>query len=160
MGTSAYIIMDRKKFTTERLLSDTIIATFHTDLMLTLNNDKDYSEEGEFLCTTLNISDKLVVENGKSFIYYVHATNYPYLTFYDHEEVGLDPSRDLCQVGYIEEIYDVQEIIFEFIYEYLKLNPEDYFWIPDYDWVYSWEDMQHLKSLPYDPQWCYKNPKY
>lgn len=65
----------------------------------------------------------------------------------------------LYQVGYIEDVYGVEELIFRFIYEYLKLNPTDYFWIPDYDWVYSWEDMQKFRSLPYDPNWCYKNPK-
>jgi len=34
-----------------------------------------------------------------------------------------------------------------------------YYWLGDYNWVYSWEDMRKLKSLPYDPNWCYKNPK-
>ncbi len=160
MGTSAYILMDRKKFTTEKLLSDTIIATFHADLMLTLNNDKNYSSNGEFFYTTLNISDKLVVQNGKSFLYYVDATTNLGIKFYYHEDVGLDLNRELCRVGYMEEIYDVEDVVFKFIYEYLKLNPKDYFWMPDYDRIYSWEDMQHLKSLPYDPQWCYKNPKY
>ncbi len=159
MGTSAYILMDRNEFTTEKLLSDTIVATFHAGLMLKLNNYNNYFEDGKFSSTMLNINDKLVAEKGKSLLYYVHATSHPNISFYDHEDVGLDPNRELCRVGYMEEIYDVEDVVFKFIYEYLKLNPKDYFWMPDYDRVYSWEDMQHLKSLPYDPQWCYKNPK-
>ncbi|RPK28353.1 hypothetical protein EDO6_03880 [Paenibacillus xylanexedens] len=59
----------------------------------------------------------------------------------------------------MEDIYGNQELILHFIYEYLKLNPDDYFWIADNDWVYSREEIQKLKSLPYDPDWCYKNPK-
>ncbi|MCK6077084.1 hypothetical protein [Paenibacillus silvae] len=159
MGTSAYILMEHKKYTTEKLLGDSIVAAFYADAMLNFHNSKNYSMDGKFLSTTLNISHKLVKQNGYSFIYYVDATNNPSIEFYYNEDVGLEPSRKLCKVGCIEEIYGVQELIFSFIYEYLKLNPDDYFWVTDYDWVYSWGDMQKLKSLPYDPDWCYKNPK-
>jgi hypothetical protein len=159
MGTSAFILTERKKYTTEKLLSDSIVAAFNADVMLNFHNSKNYSTDGHFLSTTMNISHKLVKENNYSFIFYVDATDNPGLEFYYNDDVGLEADRDLFQVGCIEEIYGVQELVFEFIYHYLKLNPNDYFWVADYDWVYSWEDMKKLKALPYDPDWCYKNPR-
>lgn len=159
MGTSAFILTDRKKYTTEKLLSDSIVAAFNADVMLNFHNSKNYSADGHFLSTTMNISHKLVKENNYSFIFYVDATDNPGLEFYYNDDVGLEVDKDLFQVGCIEEIYGVQELVFEFIYHYLKLNPDDYFWVADYDWVYSWGDMEKLKALPYDPDWCYKNPR-
>lgn len=159
MGTSAYILMSRKKYSPERLLADSIISTFHADIMLNFHNSKNFGNDGRFLSTTLNINDKKVRENNFSFIFYVDSKDNPNLDFYYNEDVGLDSKNELYQVGCIEDVYGVEELVLRFIYEYLKLNPEDYFWVADYDWVYSWEDMQKIKFQPYDPDWCYKSPK-
>ncbi|MFK4302617.1 hypothetical protein ABH892_002721 [Paenibacillus sp. RC254] len=159
MGTSAYILMSKKKYSPERLLADSIISTFHADVMLNFHNSKNFGNNGQLLSTTLNINDRMVRENNYSFIFYVDSTDNPNLNFYYNEDVGLDSNNKLYQVGCIEDVYGVEALVFRFIYEYLKLNSDDYFWVADYDWVYSWEDMQKLKSQPYDPDWCYKNPK-
>jgi hypothetical protein len=159
MGTSSFILMSQDKYSPERLLADTIISTFHADIMLNFHNTRNYSNNEQFLSTTLNINDKLVGENNYSFILYVDSKDNPNLSFNYNEDLGIDSNKKLYQVGYIEDIYGVEELVFRFTFEYLKLNPDDYFWVADYDWVYSWEDMQKFKSLPYDPDWCYKNPK-
>ncbi|BBH22805.1 hypothetical protein Back11_41500 [Paenibacillus baekrokdamisoli] len=160
MGTPAVILTKKEKYSPERLLADTIVAVFHADATLYFHNNKNYSEDGGFSYTTLNINNKSFAEKSDlSFIFYVHSINSSSVDFYYHEDLGLDTNLLLCQVGHIEDIYGVQELIFSFIYEYLRLNPDDYFWVADYDWVYSWEDMQKLKSLPYDPNWCYNDPK-
>ncbi|CAM5781936.1 hypothetical protein [Brevibacillus borstelensis] len=160
MGTSAFILMKQEKYTPEKLLSDSIVAAFHADAGLYFDNYKKF-KNGHFLYTTLNVIDKpLDRKNNQQFIFYVDGLENYEITYENNEDIyGLDSSLSLYQVGGIEEIYGAQELIFRFIYEYLKLNPDDYFWVADYDWVYSWEDMQKLKSLPYDPDWCYKNPK-
>ncbi|GIN92629.1 hypothetical protein [Siminovitchia terrae] len=159
MGTTAFILISQKKYTPERLLADSIISAYHADVMLNFHNSKNYDSNGQFLSTTLNINDKNVRENSESFILYVDALDNPNLDFFDYEYVGLNPNYKLYQAGTIEEVYGVEELVFQFIYHYLKANPDDYFWVADYDWVYSWEDIQRLKSLPYDSEWCYKNPK-
>lgn len=158
MGTSASILMSPQKYTPDRLLADTIISAYHADVMLNFHNSKNYANNGQLLSTTLNINDKNVRDNNYSFILYVDAIDNPNLNFFYYEDVGLEPDKKLYQVGTIEEIFGVEELVFRFIYEYLKLNPDDYFWVAEYDWVYSWGDMQKMKSLPYDPDWCYKNP--
>ncbi|PNQ86212.1 hypothetical protein ACN92M_07675 [Paenibacillus polymyxa] len=160
MGSSAFILIEREKYTPEKLLGDAIVAAFHADAGLYFENDKKYKNE-QFFSTTLNISyNPLGAENNQQFIFYIDGID-NYEINYEHDEdiSGLDSSLSLYQVGCIEDIYGVEKLIFRFIYEYLKLNPTDYFWIPDYDWVYSLEDMQKFRSLPYDPNWCYKNPK-
>ncbi|MDL1164051.1 hypothetical protein [Paenibacillus sp. 843] len=141
-------------------MGDAIVATFHADARLYFDNYKKYKNE-QFLYTTLNVTDKpLSDENNQQFIFYVDGVN-NYEIYYENDEdlSGVDSQLSLYQVGGIEDIYGAQELIFRFIYEYLKLNPDDYFWVADYDWVYSWEDMKRLKSLPYNPDWCYKNPR-
>jgi len=160
MGTSAVILSKKEKYSPEKLLADTIIASFHSDTSLYFHNNKNFTEDGKFSYATLNINNKFFLETGESsFIFYIHGIESPSIEFYYHEDLGIDTNLLLCQVGHIEDIYGVQELIFQFIYEYLKINPDDYFWITDNDWMYSWDDIQKLKSLPYDPDWCYKNPK-
>lgn len=160
MGTSAVILTKKDKYSPEQFLADTIVAAFHSYEALYFYNNKTYTNEGEFLYTMLNINHKSFTgDNESSLIFHIHSTSSPSTEFYYHEDLGLDPKVSLCQVGHIEDIYGNQELILHFIYEYLKLNPDDYFWIADDDWVYSWEDIQELKSLPYDPDWCYKNTK-
>jgi len=159
MGTSAVILTNKDKYSPEQLLADTIVAAFHSDSALYFYNNKTYTNEGEFLYTTLNINRKSFTgDNESSLIFHIHSINSPSTEFYYHEDLGLDTSESLYQVGHIEDIYGNHELILNFIHEYLKLNPDDYFWIADNDWVYSLEDIQKLKSLPYDTDWCYKNP--
>lgn len=160
MGTSAVILTQKDKYSPDQLLADTIVAAFHSDAALYFYNNKTYTNEGEFLYTTLNVNRKSPTDDNEvSLIFHIHSISSPSTEFYAHEDLGLDPSEPLCQVGHIEDIYGNQELIFHFIYEYLKLNPDDYFWIADNDWLYNWEDMQKLKSVPYDPNWCYQNPR-
>jgi hypothetical protein len=71
----------------------------------------------------------------------------------------LDPNQKWCLPGFVEEIYGADPILFRFVYEYLKINPNDYFGVDDQPWLYTLKDMERLKSFPYDPHWCYKNPK-
>lgn len=58
MGTSAVILKNRFKYSPEKLLSDTIVATFHANLQLYFQNDTNYTQKGEFCYTTLNVTNK------------------------------------------------------------------------------------------------------
>ncbi|WP_339782837.1 hypothetical protein NSQ38_15680 [Paenibacillus sp. FSL R7-0313] len=160
MGTSAVILTQKDEYSPEQLLADTIVAAFHSESALYFYNNKTYTNDGSFLFTTLNINRKSYIgDNESSLILHIHSISSPSNEFYYHEDLGLDPIKPLCQIGHIEDIYGNQELILHFIYEYLKLNPDDYFWIADNDWVYSREDIQKLKTVPYDPDWCHRNPR-
>ncbi|MEC0124158.1 hypothetical protein [Paenibacillus pabuli] len=56
MGTSAVILTKKDKYSPEQLLADTIVAAFHSEAALYFYNNKTYTNEGEFLYTTLNIN--------------------------------------------------------------------------------------------------------
>ncbi|MEK3697278.1 hypothetical protein NYE33_09895 [Paenibacillus sp. FSL R10-2199] len=157
MGTSAVILTQKGRYSPEKLLADTIVSVFHADATLYFDNNKNYSNDGKLLYTTLNIA--FAEKSEQSFVFSVHAIDNLNIDFYYHEDLALESNLSLCQVGHIEDIYGVQQLIFNFIYEYLKLNPDDYFWITDFDWVYNWGDMKKIKSLPYDPHWCYQDPR-
>jgi len=49
-------------------------------------------------------------------------------------------------------------LLFNFVYEYLKLNPDDLFEVAYYDHrIYSLKEMEQLRRRPYDPNWCYRD---
>jgi hypothetical protein len=160
MGTTAFFLTERDKYTPEKFLSDTMVSAFHSDAKLIFENHKTL-ENGEFSSTTLNIMDHSYnsEENNHQFILYVKAKGNKNISFSDYEDLDLNPDHELVRVGTIEEVFGAEEIILRFVYEYLKLNQFDYFWVADYDWVYTWEDIQKINLMTYDPDWCYKNPK-
>ncbi|GAB6928926.1 hypothetical protein JCM10914A_29090 [Paenibacillus sp. JCM 10914] len=105
MGTSAVILTPKIKYSPEKLLADTIVSVFHADATLYFHNNKNYSDKGEFLNTTLNINNNSFAEKSEqSFIVTVHAMNNPSIDFYYHGDLGLDSNLSLCQVGHIEDI--------------------------------------------------------
>ncbi|MFF2484375.1 hypothetical protein [Paenibacillus sp. NPDC058071] len=159
MGTSSFFLVERDIYSSDNLLSSVMLASFHSDAMLYYRNEKYFTEGDQFKYTTLSIMYNPDADENK-FLIYVDGVKNNGLEFTNNGQIsGLDLSLSLYQVGCIEDVYDNEELLFSFVYEYLKLNPNQYYWLGGYNWVYSWEDMQKLKSLPYDPDWCYKNPK-
>jgi len=159
MGISSFFLVERDKYSPDNLLSSVMVAAFHSDAMLYYRNEKYFTEENHFKYTTISIMQDLDIDENK-FLIYIDGVKNDGLEFYNNGQyLGLDSSLSLCQVGCIEDVYDNEKLLLSFVYEYLKLNPMQYYWLGDYNWVYSWEDMRKLKSLPYDPNWCYKNPK-
>ncbi|MDQ0723540.1 hypothetical protein QF049_004801 [Paenibacillus sp. W4I10] len=160
MGTTAFFLTEREKYTPEKFLSDTMIAAFNSDNRIILDNHKNL-KNGKFSSTTLNIlahsynSD----DNNHQFIMYVKAKENKSGIFGDYEGLDLDPNHELIRVGTIEEVFGAEEVILRFVYEYLNLNRSDYFWVSDYDWVFTWEDIQKINSMIFDSDWCYKDPK-
>lgn len=158
MGTPACILVEREKYTPEKLLSDAIVAAFYANLRLHYHT-KIYSEDGSFSYAIMNILDHSYEEDpDKQFIFHVDSKDDVDL-FESYQELDLDPNKKLCKVGWIEEVQDHGDVVFRFMYEYLRLNPKDLFWVPDYDWVYEWKDMKKIGSMPFDSGWYYTDPK-
>jgi hypothetical protein len=95
------------------------------------------------------------VYQGQSFSFYIYSINQKYVSDEDFDWVI--KGGKLHKVINIDDLEENEEIVFKFIYEYLKLNPKDYFWVEN-DWVYTLEDMERFSKLPFDESWCYKNP--
>jgi hypothetical protein len=155
MGIPACILMPRVEYTPEKLLADAVVSSFRANLGFIYSDMKEY-KNGRFSYTTFTIRE---AKNDRAFFCYLYSKENRWNTpFTDYEDVGLDPGLDLCRVGYIEKIANKEDVVFRFAYEYLKINPGHYFYVPDYDLVYTLEDMQKIKES-YDPHWCYKDPK-
>jgi hypothetical protein len=164
MGTYAHILKNWEKHNPEKLFVDTALICFRINVMLHFNNSSTYFEDGRFKHTYLSIVDDagfVKVDNDRQFIFNIQGVNIENISVdVDTDFDYLVPNAKLCSLAYIEKVRgDNIELIFRFVYEYLKINPDEYFWFEG-DWVYSWEDMQKLKSLPFDPDWCFKNPNY
>ena len=65
---------------------------------------------------------------------------------------------NLCSNLNIEEIDGREKLVLDFLYEYLKLNPEDIFW-NQYEWYYNYETIKEIKEKEFNSRWCYKKPK-
>ncbi len=63
----------------------------------------------------------------------------------------------LIRVMIIEDISDCERILLDFLYEYFKRNPEDYFYAEE-EWYYTHEDIVRIKQTEFDQVWCYKKP--
>lgn len=157
MEIPAYILINEENYSLEKLLSDTIVAAFHADLMLYFNNENSCKDRDRKYKTIDIIENTKGIEKNKRFRLYVASKENVDL-FKSYKELGIDPNRKLVQV-WMEELQDHGDVVFLFMYEYLKLNSEDLFWVNDSNWVYQWQDMQKLGFLQNDPYWYHTDPK-
>ncbi len=58
----------------------------------------------------------------------------------------------------VEEFFENEKLLFEFLYIILKTFPQGLVWIEE-NWFYRSEDLEKIKNNPFDEDWCYKNPK-
>jgi len=57
------------------------------------------------------------------------------------------------------EFYNNEDLLFKFLYPFLKRYPEAKLWIEE-DWFYTLEDLEKIANRqPFDQEWCYKDPK-
>lgn len=162
MGTFAHIIKNWEKHNPEKVFTDIALVCFRLNVMLYYNNDKIYFEDGQFKFTSLNIIDDfgfVKADNNKQFILNIQGVNLEDIA------VGLDkdldyliPNKKLCSLVYIEPVKeDNTQLLLRFAFEYLKLNPDEYFWF-EWDYAFSFDDIIKLNKIPFDKNWCFKIP--
>lgn len=64
----------------------------------------------------------------------------------------------LIRVVLIDNAPECDRILLDFLFEYFKLNPYDYFWLDGADWHFTYEDINKIKHNKYDSNWCNKKP--
>ncbi|WP_160673127.1 hypothetical protein [Clostridium sp. C8-1-8] len=160
MSTPGSILKRRLDYSTEKVMSDTLSATFRAGLMLYFKNQTNFLNDGSFANTRFNIIDRTVniTDETPQIIFCVLGIKKGIFDL-DNEFDWVEKGGKLYEIAYAENISDREELVFNFIYEYLKLNPKDYFWVDSYEWVFSLDDMEKLRKLPFDSEWCYKDPK-
>ena len=76
--------------------------------------------------------------------------------FFEYGDIGAE--EGLIRVVLIEGISDCEKILLDFLFEYLKLNPNDYFWTSESGCRFTYEDIKKFKQKKFDPNWCWKDP--
>lgn len=162
MGTYAHIIKNWEKHNPEKVFMDAANICYNINAMFYFHNYKTFYSDGKLKHTYIGIiDDKVSVSenNNNQFIFNIQGVNK------EDIDIGLDkdldyliPNKKLCSLAYIEKVRDDNtELIFRFAYEYLKLNPDEYFWF-EWNYAFSWEDMIKLKKVPFNKNWCFINP--
>lgn len=166
MSTSGCILKKKDEYNIENMIKDIKTSIVNSKLYMRGDEIVNYPN-GSFDYFNIGIFDKIgfnlnsddfgneEVSQGQSVSFYVCSINEKFHG--DDEFDWVSKGDKLYTVAYIENIIDNEELAFRFIYEYLKLNPQDYFWVED-DWVYTLKDLERLSKLPFDEYWCYKNP--
>lgn len=162
MGTYAHILKNWQKHDPEKVFSDSALVCFRINAMLYYHNDKTFFKDGRLRLAYMGIiDDKVSVSenNDRQFILNIQGVNREDIAVgLDKEFDYLVPDGKLCSLAYIEKVRDTNtELIFRFAYEYLKINPDEYFWFEG-DYAFGWEDVRKLKELPFDKDWCFKKP--
>ncbi|MDE6852643.1 MAG: hypothetical protein K2J67_09190 [Lachnospiraceae bacterium] len=75
-----------------------------------------------------------------------------------HRFEHVKKNGNLVRIIVIERISECEKILLDFLFEYFKLNPKDYFWVEGYKWHYTYKDIKKIKQSDFNPDWCYKDP--
>ena len=106
--------------------------------------------------TTGNIADTFEdIPIAQQLLMYIYSDDKDLYGF-DH----MVKNGHLIIVISVVRISDCEQILLDFLFEYLALNPNDYFFVEEYeyDWFYTYEDIMEIKRRKFDPDWCYKDP--
>ena len=163
MGSIAHILKNWEKHDPEKVIRDISLVCFKTNVMFIYRNNKTFFNDGKLESVSFTLADDQTMissENNKQFELTLQGVNL------DDIAVGLDkdmdylvPNEKLCSLVYIEDVNeDNTELILKFALEYLRLNPSEYFWFEG-DWVYSLAVIEKNTLLPFDKDWCFKQPK-
>jgi len=163
MGNAAHILKKWEKHNPEKVITDIALICYRINAMFTYHNNKTFFKDGRLKSVSFNIADDKTVigiGNDRQFELTIQGVNL------DDIAVGLDndmdylvPDGKLCSLIYIEDVSEENSLLlFQFVYEYLKLNPEEYLWF-EWDYAFSLEDMKKIKNVSFEADWCFKKPK-
>ncbi len=155
MGTSGFILKKRENVEIYQLIHEVKAAADRAGLLAPINPKfhVDYVDGNKRECAFGNIANTFEEIPGKE--------DMPIDIYSDGD--GYEDYDWILEGGHLIDavIFDFvwmcERILLDFLYEYLKSNPEDYFWCEG-DWYYTFDDIAHIKERGFDPDWCYKDP--
>lgn len=158
--TGGYIWKNKRNLNTEKIVSDVqLIAERSGNVEIieeTFLSGKDY------ICTyggvTSTYADALQEKHLMITIYTFSNLNDLEAETWEAER-SLPTGSNMSNVIFIEEVSGCEPLLLNFLYEYLKLNPEDIFFAGQYKWYFTYEDIKRIiKRQRVDNSWYYKNP--
>lgn len=156
MASSAYILKKQEEVDFDSLIHDIILAANRAELEARIDSDVHEDDYGVGVYTMGNIANTYEeIPEAQQWRMYIYSDDI-HIHRFDH----MVKNGHLIVVILIERISDCEQILLDFLFEYLALNPDDYFFVEEYeyDWFYNYEDIMVIKQRQFDPDWCYKDP--
>ena len=153
MGISGHILKKKEDTDINKLIKDVRDAANNAGLEPRIESTIYDELNIEGVYTTANIADTYDdIPGAQQWIMYLCSNDY----CLDDFEWILEGGH-LIRAIIIENFSECEKMLLDFLYEYLKLNPEDYFW-DEFDWYYTFEDIKKIRQNEFDRYWCYQNP--
>ena len=154
MSSTGVILKKKEDVEFNRLLHDIKLAADRAGLEARIDSDINEDEYDGGVYTTGNIADTYEdIPGAQQWLMYIYSDDEAFFEYGDiREEEGL------IRVVFIDNAPDCDRILLDFLFEYFKLNPNDYFWLDGAKWHFTYEDIRKLKQNKYDPNWCNKDP--
>ncbi|SFD54570.1 hypothetical protein SAMN05518672_102374 [Chitinophaga sp. CF118] len=164
MGYLIYLLKNWEKHSAQKMVRDIAEVAFNANFFFEYKNDKEYFPDGKFSHLSVFIADDFFSVNydkqNKCFVLEIQGVNPGGISSGSIQKFDfLKPGENLCNLASIKDLNEeAYELFYRFCYEYLRLNPDEYFWFDLSKWVYGWEEMQRLSKYPYDKDWLFKDP--
>lgn len=153
MGLSGLILKKQEDTNIYKLVQDVKEAAEKAGLESRIKPVLFDSLDGEGVYTIANVANTYEeIPDAQQWVMYLYS-NDDCLDRFD----WILKNGHLIRAVIIEDFDECERILLDFLYEYFKLNPEDYFW-DELDWYYTQEDIVKLKQKEFNSDWCYKNP--
>lgn len=153
MGLSGIILKKKENTDIYKLISGVRFAAKQAGLEPRIESTLYDSRDGG-VYTTANIADTYEdIPEAQQWLMYMYSDD----DCLDRFDWVLKDGKLICAI-IIEDIAGCSKILLDFLFEYLKLNPDDYFW-DELKWYYTYEDITRIKQKKFEPDWCYKNPQ-
>lgn len=154
MASSGYILKKQEDVEFAILLHDIRLAADHAGLEARIESNVYEAYDDVGIYTIGNIANTYEdIPGAQQWNMYIYSDSM-YLHRFDH----VAKNEHLIIVMLIERIPDCEQILLNFLYEYFKLNPKDFFGIEEYEWYYTYEDIKKIRQKDFDSYWCYKDP--
>lgn len=152
MGLSGMILKEGTTTDIDKLISDVKNAAINAGLQPRIDSTLYKDRHGDIYSIGNIANIYKDVPEAQQWLMYINS--------YDDWLNGLEhplKHKIVMRAVIIEDIGDCRKILLDFLYEYFKINPNDYFF-DELDWYYTPEDIARLKQKEFDELWCYKNP--
>ncbi|NLD51002.1 MAG: hypothetical protein GX660_27990 [Clostridiaceae bacterium] len=156
MGSTGVILKDKLEFSVDKFLDDIKRASANAKLNIYINSTT-YNDDGSIKESSMNLLDNQLIDGKKQQII-VSISSYDKENNFSHLFKWVDSSKELLRIAFIELIDSNERLLYQLIYELFRISPNSYLWLDGYKWVYTFKTLEKLRELPFDSEWCYKNP--
>lgn len=155
MSSTGIILKKQVDVEFRKLIRDIKLAAGQAGLEARIDSNVKKSYGGKEVYTRGNVADTYEdIPGAQQWYMYIHSGDE--WGFFEYGDIREE--EEMIRVVFIEGVSGCERILLDFLFEYFKLNPYDYFWLDGAKWHFTYEDIKKIKQKKYDPNWCNKDP--